>query len=146
MPKARIRLAALCLAGGLASTVPHLARAAEVDKATQDKLQSIITQQIDAFGRDDAAVAQSFAAPGIKDKFPDAKDFNAMVHRSYAPLIHPKSTRFDATGQAGAGAAQTVTIVDADGQAWTALYSFEQIDGQWRINGCVLVKEQSTTI
>ncbi len=146
MTETRIWLAAVCAAVSLTLSLPQTALADEIDKATQDALQSIITQQIEAFGRDDAATAQSFAAPGIKQKFPDAKDFNDMVHRSYAPLIHPKSTHFDATGQTALGPIQKVTIVDSEGQAWTAVYSFEQIDGQWRINGCALVKEQSTTI
>lgn len=117
-----------------------------VDAATQEALQSIITQQIDAFGRDDAQVAQSFAAPVIKEKFPDANAFNAMVHQSYAPLIHPKSTRFEAAGTTPLGPIEKVTIVDDKGQVWTAVYTFEQVDGQWRINGCMLVQDQSTSV
>ena len=121
-------------------------RAEEIDKATQETLQSIITQQIDAFGRDDAAAAHSFASPGIKTMFPDANAFNAMVHKSYAPLIHPKSTRFEPAGTTALGPTQKVTIVDSQGQVWTAMYTFEQVDGQWRISGCVLVQDKSTTV
>lgn len=122
------------------------ARADEIDKATQDQLQKVITDQLDAFAHEDADRAESFAAPGIKQHFPDAKDFVAMVHQAYAPLFQPRSTHFDKTGSTALGPIQAVTIVDRDGQAWTALYTFEEVEGQWRINGCVLVKEQSTTI
>lgn len=128
-----------CLAGSV-----QAARADGVDKATQDALQSVITQQLDAFGRDDAATAQSFAAPSIKQKFPDANGFNAMVHQSYAPLIHPRSTHFDQAGTTALGPIEKVTIVDDKGQVWTAVYTFEEVDGQWRINGCALVRDQST--
>lgn len=128
-----------------AAARPALA-ADDLDKATQDSLQQIITQQLDAFAHDDAEKAESFAAPGIKSKFPDPKDFVAMVHQSYAPLFQPRSTHFEKADTTAMGPLQSVTIVDRDGGAWTAVYTFEQVDGQWRINGCALVKEDSTTI
>ncbi len=139
--------ATLVLVGAvLSATAVGPARADGLDAATQDALQSIITKQIDAFGRNDAQTAQSFAAPGIKQKFPDADAFNTMVHQSYAPLIHPKSTRFEPAGTTALGPIEKVMIVDDKGQAWTAVYTFEQVDGQWRINGCVLVQAQSTNV
>ena len=121
------------------------AQAADVDQAVQKEMQTIITQQLDALGRDDAATAQSFAAPGIKTKFPDPQGFSDMVHNAYAPLIRPRSTHFDAAGETAVGPLQNVTIVDSKGQVWTAVYTFEQVEGQWRINGCVLIRAQSTT-
>lgn len=130
----------------IAMAVVRPASADELDKATQDSLQQIITQQLDAFAHDDAEKAESFAAPGIKAKFPDPKDFVAMVHQSYAPLFQPRSTRFEKAGSTAMGPLQSVSIVDREGGAWTAVYTFEQVDGQWRINGCALVKEASTTI
>ncbi len=124
---------------------PALA-ADELDKATRDSLQQVISQQLDAFAHEDAEKAASFAAPGIKSKFPDPKDFVAMVHKSYAPLFQPRSTHFEKSATTATGSLQAVTIVDREGGAWTAVYTFEQVDGQWRINGCALVKENSTTI
>ena len=130
----------------IATVVVPPASADELDKATQDSLQQIIAQQLDAFAHEDAEKAQSFAAPGIKARFPDPKDFVAMVHQSYAPLFQPRSTHFEKSGSTAMGPLQSVTIVDHEGAAWTAVYTFEQVDGQWRINGCALVKEASTTI
>lgn len=121
-------------------------RAEEVDKAAKDSFKSIITQQIDAFTHDDATTAESFAAPGIQARFPDPKDFVEMVKRAYSPLVGPRSTHFDETDTNSFGPMQKVTVVDHDGGVWTAVYTFEQVDGQWRITGCSLVKEQSTTI
>lgn len=129
-----------------ASAVRSAMAADEVDKALQESLQNVISQQLDAFAHDDAEKAESFAAPGIRSKFPDPKDFVAMVHQSYAPLFQPRSTHFEKAGTTATGPLQSVTIVDRDGAAWTAVYTFEQVDGQWRINGCALVKEDSTTI
>lgn len=135
-------LAAVILCGPAART----ARADDLDAATRANLQSIITQQLDALGRDDATAAESFAAPGIKLRWPDPKDFAAMVRQSYAPLINPRSTHFDETDANGVGPLQKMTIIDHDGSAWTAVYSFEQVDGQWRINGCILVRDQGTNV
>jgi hypothetical protein len=135
-------VAALILAGPSLRT----ARAEDIDATTRDNLRSIITQQLEAFGRDDAATAESFAAPGIRLRWPDPKDFAAMVRQSYAPLINPRSTHFDETGSTGLGPMQKMTIIDHDGSAWTAVYSFEQVDGQWRINGCVLVHQLGTDV
>ena len=105
----------------------------------------MITAQIEAIGRGDAAAAQSFASPGIKQKFPDPPQFLEMVQRSYAPLVHPKSTHFESAGDTGLGPTEKVTIVDSAGVVWTAVYTFEQVDGQWRITGCALLKAPDTS-
>jgi hypothetical protein len=40
-----------------------------------------------------------------------------------------------------------VTIVDVDGQVWTAIYSFErQANGSWKISGCRLVRAPSADV
>ena len=135
------------LAAGLLSGLAMQAgpaRAADIDAATQQAMQSVITQQLDALGRDDATTAQSFAAPEIKSKFANPEGFNAMVHSAYAPLIKPRSTHFDAAGEIAAVPLQNLTIVDSKGQVWTAVYTFEQVEGQWRINGCALIRAEST--
>ena len=115
------------------------------DQADGPAFEKIISAQIDAIGRDDAAAAHSFASPGIQQKFPDPKQFLGMVKQSYGALVKPKSTHFDAAGSTGLGPMERVTIIDASGVAWTAVYTFEQVDGQWRITGCALVKAPDTS-
>lgn len=115
------------------------------DKPDGAALQAVITAQIDAIGRGDAVAAHGFASPGIKQKFPDPAQFLDMVRQSYAPLVHPKSTHFDSTGDAGLGPIEKVTIVDSAGVVWTAVYTFEQVDGEWRITGCALLKAPDTS-
>ena len=115
------------------------ARAADAD------IEATITGQIDAFNHDDAVKAESYASQGIKDMFPEPGAFLGMVKKGYAPLIHPRSTHFDAVVNSDAGTIQHVTVVDKDGAVWTAVYTLTKVDGHWAISGCVLVKSPETT-
>ena len=113
------------------------ARAAD-DVATA---QAIIRSQVEAIGRDDAATAFSYAAPGIREMFPQAEIFLGMVQRSYAPVYRHKSFEFGEARVSDGTIAQQVHIIDADGMPWEALYTLElQPDGSVKITGCVLLK------
>jgi len=103
--------------------------------------RGVIRSQEQALGRDDAATAYSYAAPAIRDMFPQADMFLSMVQRSYAPVYRHKSFEFGEAQIADGKIAQRVHIVDADGNAWEALYTLEpQPDGSLKIIGCVLLK------
>ena len=103
--------------------------------------QKVITAQVEALGRDDAATAYSYAAPAIRGMFPAPAMFMAMVKQSYAPVYRHKSFEFGKAQAAADQIAQRVSIVDADGQAWEALYTLErQPDGSMKISGCTLIK------
>ena len=103
--------------------------------------RGVIRSQEQALGRDDAATAYSYAAPAIRDMFPQADIFLSMVQRSYAPVYRHKSFEFGEVQIADGKIAQRVHIVDADGNAWEALYTLEpQPDGSLKIIGCVLLK------
>ncbi len=103
--------------------------------------QSVIRSQVEALGRDDAAAAYSYAAPAIQDVFPQADVFMDMVRQSYAPVYRHKSFEFGEARAADGQIAQRVHIVDANGEAWEALYTLEQQpDGSLKITGCSLLK------
>ena len=103
--------------------------------------QSVIRSQAEAFGRDDAATAYSYAAPAIHDMYPQAGIFMEMVQRSFAPVYRHKSFEFGEARMEGGWIAQRVHIVDANGEAWEALYTLEaQPDGTFKITGCSLLK------
>jgi hypothetical protein len=103
--------------------------------------QTVIRSQVEALGRDDAATAYSFAAPAIRDMFPQADIFMDMVRRSYAPVYRHKSFEFGEARVSGGQIAQRVHIIDAEGVPWEALYTLEeQPDGSVKIIGCVLLK------
>ena len=103
--------------------------------------QTVIRSQVEALGRDDAATAYSFAAPAIRDMFPQADIFMDMVRQSYAPVYRHKSFEFGEARVSGGQIAQRVRIIDAKGVPWEALYTLEeQPDGSVKIIGCVLLK------
>ena len=64
-----------------------------------------------------------------------------MVQNSYAPIYRHKSFEFGEARAADGRIAQRVHIVDANGEAWEALYTLEaQPDGSLKITGCSLLK------
>ena len=98
-------------------------------------------EQEEAFRRDDAATAYSYAAPSIRQMFPQADVFMSMVQRAYTPVYRHKSFEFGETKVEGSWIGQRVHIVDANGEAWEALYTLEQQpDGSYKITGCSLLK------
>lgn len=103
--------------------------------------QGVITSQVEAFGRDDAATAYSYAAPAIQGMFPAPDVFLSMVQRNYTPVYRHKTFEFGEAKIADGRIAQRVHILDADGEAWEALYTLEQQpDGSLKIVGCLLIK------
>lgn len=103
--------------------------------------QGVIRAQMEAFSRDDAAAAYSYAAPEIQGIFPQADSFLGMVQRSYPPVYRHKSFAFGEARVSGGQIAQRVHIIDASGEPWEALYTLErQPDGSLKIVGCVLLK------
>jgi hypothetical protein len=130
-----MRIAVLLAAIAIAFS-PLAARADEVSAA-----QRVIRAQEQAFVRDDAATAYSYAAPAIKQIFPAPDIFMAMVQNGYAPVYRHKSFEFGDSKTEGSSVAQRVHIIDADGEAWEALYTLEQqADGSYKITGCSLLK------
>ena len=102
--------------------------------------QKVIRSQVEAFSRDDAATAYSYAAPAIQEIFPQDV-FMTMVRGSYAPVYRHRSFEFGEARVSDGRIAQRVRIVDAEGVPWEALYTLElQPDGSVRISGCTLLK------
>ncbi len=109
--------------------------------------QSVIRSQEQALRHDDAAAAYSYAAPEIRQMFPQADIFMFMVQNSYAPIYRHKSFEFGEARAADGKIAQRVHIVDANGEAWEALYTLEtQPDGSLKITGCALLKEAGKAV
>jgi Domain of unknown function (DUF4864) len=103
--------------------------------------QDVIRSQEQAFVRDDATAAYSYAAPAIREMFPQADIFMFMVQNSYAPVYRHRSFEFGEARVEDGQVAQRVHIVDANGEAWEALYTLErEPDGSLKIIGCVLLK------
>ena len=130
-----MRIAALLVVLSIACS-PISARADDVATA-----QGVIRAQEQAFAQDDAAAAYSQAAPAIKEIFPAPDIFMSMVQKGYAPVYRHKSFEFGESKIEGSSVAQRVHIIDANGEAWEALYTLEQqADGSYKITGCSLLK------
>jgi hypothetical protein len=130
-----MRIAALVVAFAIALS-PLAARADDITTA-----QGVIRAQEQAIVHDDATAAYSYAAPAIKQIFPAPDIFMAMVQKGYAPVYRHKSFEFGDSKIEGSSVAQRVHIIDANGEAWEALYTLEQqADGSYKITGCSLLK------
>ena len=118
-----------------------LARAQTISDADARAVRAVIEAQLDAFKRDDARRAFSYAAPGIRETFGTAEKFMAMVREQYAVVYRPRSVSFEEPVMAGEDLVQPVRITDGDGRTWMAIYPMaKQPDGSWRINGCHLAR------
>jgi hypothetical protein len=103
--------------------------------------QTVIRSQEQAFSRDDAAAAYTFAGSGIKSMFQTPDIFMSMVRDGYAPVYRHRSFEFGEAATYEGKLYQQVHIIDSNGEAWEALYTLEpQEDGTFKISGCVLKK------
>ena len=107
-----------------------------------ETLKSIISNQIEAFRRNDGVTAFGFASLKLRSIFQSPERFMEMVKRQYAPVYRPEKFRFVLTSLETAGRpVQIVDIVDQQGRSWRAVYTFEHHpDGSWRIAGVRLEK------
>ncbi|WP_407117102.1 DUF4864 domain-containing protein [Bradyrhizobium sp. LMG 9283] len=123
----------------VALTIALSLLAARADDVTA--AQGVIRAQEQAFIHDDASAAYSYAAPAIKQIFPAPDIFMSMVQNGHAPVYRHKSFEFGDSKIEGSSVAQRVHIIDANGEAWEALYTLEQqADGSYKITGCSLLK------
>ena len=137
-------MAAALLARPLAASADTLPSG--VSDADARAIQSVITRQIDAFRRDDAAAAYQFAAPNIKQSFPTAARFLDMVRGAYPPVYRPRSVQFTKLSTGGDGLVQRVELVGPDNKPVLALYSMvRDAHAGWLIAGCALVASARVT-
>ena len=103
--------------------------------------QAVIRSQEEAFSRDDAATAYTFAAPSIQSWYRNPDAFMFMVRNGYAPVYRHRSFEFGMARIVDGKILQDVQIIDADCAACDARYTLEpQPDGSLKISACVLLK------
>ena len=130
------RIAALLLL-----LAPSVGYGQSVSAADARAVRTVIEAQLEAFRRDDAPRAFSYAAPGIRDSFGTPEKFMAMVREQYAVVYRPRSVSFEEPLLVGDDLVQPVRMTDGYGHAWMAIYPMaRQPDGSWRINGCHLAR------
>jgi hypothetical protein len=127
----------------IASLTADWAQAAELNREDASAIREVVSQQLDAFKRDDAKGAFALATAGIRAKFGSPEVFMEMVRSGYPAVYRPKSVQFDPPEMVGGAVIQPVRLTDAEGRAWLALYPMLRLpDGTWRIDGCQLARLQ----
>ena len=116
-------------------------RAADVSRQDAQAIHAVITEQLDAFTRDDAQHAYSLASPEIRAQFATPAAFIAMVRASYPVVYRRKTVQFENPVVIGGETIQPVRMTDVEGRIWLALYPMQrEANGGWRINGCQLAR------
>lgn len=124
----------------LAAALP--ARAQGLPDADRAAIRATITQQIEAFGRDDGPAAFGFASPTLQGLFGTPENFMGMVRQGYAPVYRPRAFAFGNLSPRDGLWVQAVHLTGPDGGQVMALYSMErEPDGTWRIAGCTLTED-----
>ena len=126
----------------LLSFIPLLAWAQPaLTAADASAVREVIEAQLDAFQKDDAQRAFSYATSGIREAFRTPENFLEMVRTSYPVVYRPRTVTFEAPQWIDDVLVQPVRLTDADGRTWVALYPMQrEPDGTWRINGCQLAR------
>ena len=129
----------------LAVIISLIAGAAHAQSpADRTAIESAITQQLEAFKKDDAKTAWAQASPMIQEMFGSPENFIAMVQHGYPPVYRPRQSAFGPLVSEQDRIIQKVEILGPDGVNYLALYAMEkQPDGTWKINGCQLTKSDS---
>ena len=124
----------------LLAFAPLAAGAQAVSREDAAAVRRVIEAQIDAFRKDDAPRAFSYATAGIRMTFGTPENFMEMVRTQYPVVYRPRSLEFGAPELAGPDdIVQPVRLSDDEGRAWLAIYPMQRgSDGVWRTNGCQL--------
>jgi len=127
----------------LAVTINGARAEASLPAAEIEKIHGVITAQLDAFKRDDAAAAFSYASHGIQEKMGSPEFFLELVRNQYPPVYRSKGIEFQEVValDGSVGIIQPALVTGADDEQVLAVYTLELIlGGNWRISGCLLYR------
>ena len=135
---------ALLLVVGAAGPAETQAQAlAEGDRAA---IVSVIERQLAAFQRDDGREAFFYASPRIQARFGTPELFMEMVRQSYPPVYRPERIQFLELETMSGTPVQRVFLVGPERRHWMALYPMRRTrEGEWRIDGCVLIPSEGSS-
>ncbi len=134
------------LAGIACLVCPLWAAPPSVPDVDADDIRAVIEAQLTAFRADDAELAFSYASPAIRAKFGVAGYFMAMVRGAYPVVYRPESVAFLLAQIVDNDLIQRVRMTDRNGVAWLAIYRMQrQSDRKWRIDACVVTRDNGQT-
>ena len=136
-------LALLFGAAGQAATQAQAQPLAEGDRAA---IVSVIERQLAAFLRDDGREAFSYASPRIQERFGTPEQSMEMVRQTYLPVYRPQRIQFLELETMSGTPVQRVFLVGPQRRNWMALYPMRRTrEGEWRIDGCVLIPSDGSS-
>ena len=128
-------------------TLPVKAQPMEITDSDRLTIRAVISSQLEAFQKDDAEGAFSFASSEIQAQFGTPDNFLRMVKAAYQPVYRPRSVMFENMTTIEGFPAQQVLLLDRDGNLVRALYLMKkQSNGKWKISGCYLVPVKGETV
>ena len=121
------------------------------DQSAGEKRNSIIaavvSDQLDAFSKDDGKRAFSHASPTIKAYFKTPETFMRMVRTSYQMVYRPKSFELEAVMELQDKVFQPVLFTDQKSQLYKVVYEMQQQeDENWKINGVQVLRPKGIAI
>ncbi len=110
-------------------------------------IRDVIRQQIEAFGRDDAATAFSFASPDLKAQFGALGPFMSMIKMHYRSVYLAHKIEFRERSRViqikPEMRAQNIYLIDDHGIGHEVRYIMQkQPDDLWKMAGCLLLEKK----
>jgi Domain of unknown function (DUF4864) len=107
--------------------------------AADPAIRDVITRQLDAIKKQDGNAAFAIASPTIQAMFGNSATFMSMVERGYPQIFRSIGHRFLNIDTSDGKLSQRV-LVEGEKGSVIVRYDMIEIDGQWRINGCMIEK------
>jgi hypothetical protein len=131
----------LVLAIAFAASAALKAAAGALSDSDAEKVQGVISAQLEAFAADDAERAFDTATPAVREAIGSSGRFLALVRGAYPMVYRPASVTFFKAEVEQGSVLQLVEITDRHSKSWLALFALEQQpDATWRISGCVVAE------
>ena len=103
--------------------------------AQEQKIEEVISAQIEAFKKNDVDTAFSFASPRIQQLFGTSENFGRMVQNGYPMVWKPSGLAFLRQKIEGNLVYQEMRFIDQFGIEHSLVYEMLQVSGNWKING-----------
>jgi len=114
-----------------------LSHAAPADPAA---IRGVISDQIEAFKRDDFSHAFTHASPSIKGMFGTPERFGQMVRNGYPMVWRPREVRFLDLREEDGRVLQRIAVTDQAGGEHILEYAMIETENGWQINGVTLLR------
>ena len=109
------------------------------EKARDIAIAAVVSDQIDAFSKDDSERAFSHASPMIRAGIRTHERFLMMVKRAYGMIYRPRDHEIQAVKEIDGKIFQAVLFVDQDRKRFKIFYEMQkQANDSWKINGVTM--------